>query len=482
MGGGLLDVVSESDNDDSWFFDFMKHPKPVVLNFDYNAELKQSLFFFNALIGTQQHPMGVAGVGLNPENVIKKLTSRKLTPNSKLWILNESGDILISMVQNEINMNITTLLPAIIKSNILSKTERDVIPNVMWEGRNFELAKMKIGTTGYSILVAAPIDELTVLLKPIKVNTILFGVVFFIITLFIVLLITSTIVNPIKQLTSLSRKYASGDFTVTIDQSLIRNDEIGELSIALNMMKEQISRIINQVKSSANVVSVGSNVLLNSSTELQSRSAQQAAATEEVSASMEEMSSSITQNANNSKQTANIMDKAAKDTEEGGKIVYKTVEAIKNINEKVKIIEEIAMQTNILALNAAVEAARAGEHGKGFAVVAAEVRKLAERSRVSAIEINELANQSVDVAEHAGKTFTELVPLIRKAHDLVREISAASVEQDLGAQQVSKAIIDLDQVSQQNAQTSSSISDLTKEFVHEVELLQKAIDMFKINE
>ena len=199
-----------------------------------------------------------------------------------------------------------------------------------------------------------------------------------------------------------------------------------------------------------------------------------------VSASMEEMSSNISQNATNAKQTEDIMYKASRETETGGKIVGETVEAIKNINENVKIIEEIANQTNILALNAAVEAARAGEHGKGFAVVAAEVRKLAERSKTSALEINELATRSVSVAEQAGKIFTELVPVIKQSHVLVQEISAASNEQDIGAMQVNKAIMELDQVSQNNANSAESISSLTKEFVNEVIQLQEAISFFKL--
>ncbi len=482
-GNKLLDVVSESDPDDNWFFGLLKDGKKIVLNFDYNKEMDQTLFFFNALIGTAEQPLGTAGVGLKADNIIKEFNTRKLTQNSKLWLINSSGKVEISSIKEEIGKNIGTILPAGLTLQLLDKSNKKVIPDVNWDNNAYEFAKMSIGNTDFMIVVAAPTSELTLILNPIRTNTIFFGFIFFVITLGLVFLLTRSIVEPLRKITEIANEFSVGNLIPQIDEQLIkRTDEIGQLSMAFKEMKIQISRIIIQAMKSTSIVADGSQVLNSSSMQLSNRATQQSAATEEVSASMEEMSANISQNAVNAKQTESIVFKASKDAESGNAIINQTVEAIKNITVKVRIIEEIARQTNILALNAAVEAARAGDHGRGFAVVASEVRRLAERSRESAVDINQLASTSVGVAEDAGKIFTELVPVIQHSFRLVSEISAASAEQDIGASQVNKAISELDTVTQENANAAENILNLTQNFVEETQQLKEAISFFKLQE
>jgi methyl-accepting chemotaxis protein len=153
---------------------------------------------------------------------------------------------------------------------------------------------------------------------------------------------------------------------------------------------------------------------------------------------------------------------------------------MKEIANKISIIEEIARQTNLLALNAAIEAARAGEHGKGFAVVATEVRKLAERSQIAAGEINKLSAASVDVAEKAGEMLTRIVPDIQKTAELISEINAASNEQNAGAEQINKAIQQLDKVIQQNAAATEEMASTSEELSSQAEQLMDVLEFFKI--
>ena len=195
---------------------------------------------------------------------------------------------------------------------------------------------------------------------------------------------------------------------------------------------------------------------------------------------MEEMTSSIQQNADNAQQTNKIAAKAAEDAQASGEAVGKTVSAMKEIAEKINIIEEIARKTDLLALTAAVEAARAGEHGKGFAVVASEVRKLAERSQTAAAEISKLSSGGVSLAEGAGQMLAKLVPDIRKTAELVQEISASSNEQNTGTAQINKAIQQLDQIIQQNAAASEEMASTSVELSSQAEQLQKTIGFFKL--
>ncbi|MBU4262380.1 MAG: PAS domain-containing protein [Proteobacteria bacterium] len=289
-----------------------------------------------------------------------------------------------------------------------------------------------------------------------------------------------------KLLVNLER-LATGDLAV--DAIVAASDEntaaiaqnFENISSALNSMVAKLREIVGEVMSAADNVAAGSQELSASAQEMSQGATEQAAAAEEASSSMEEMSSNIRQSADNAMQTEKIAIKSAGDAQEGGKAVNQTVGAMKEIAGKISIIEEIARQTNLLALNAAIEAARAGEHGKGFAVVASEVRKLAERSQKAAAEISELSSASVEVAEKAGDMLSKMLPDIQKTAELVQEISAATREQDTGAEQINKAIQQLDQVIQQNAGATEEMSSTAEELSSQAEQLQSVIAFFKID-
>ena len=196
--------------------------------------------------------------------------------------------------------------------------------------------------------------------------------------------ITRVIVRAVREGVSVAQSLAKGDFRVDINTS--RGDELGMLARAMESMVERLSGVVAEVRGAGENVAAGSEELSASSENVSQGAAEQAASVEEISSSVEEMASNIRQNAANAQQTEDIATRSAANARNGGKAVNEAVVAMRDIAEKISIVEEIARQTNLLALNAAIEAARAGDHGKGFAVVAAEVRKLAERSGQAAAE------------------------------------------------------------------------------------------------
>jgi methyl-accepting chemotaxis protein len=292
------------------------------------------------------------------------------------------------------------------------------------------------------------------------------------------IILTRSITGPVHKGVEFARKLSQGDLTAEVDVN--QKDELGILAQALRDMVQRLREVVTEVQSASDNVASGSEELSASAEQLSQGATEQAASVEEVSSSMEEMGSNIRQNADNATQTEKIALKAAQDAEAGGKAVVQAVGAMKNIAEKISIVEEIARQTNLLALNAAIEAARAGEHGKGFAVVAAEVRKLAERSGTAAAEISELSSSTVSVADQAGQMLTKLVPDIQRTAELVQEISAASNEQNAGAEQINKALQQLDQVIQQNASASEEMASTSEELSSQAEQLQSTISFFHL--
>ncbi len=292
-------------------------------------------------------------------------------------------------------------------------------------------------------------------------------------------IISALITRPIVKTVDLAKTIADGDLTKSIQAD--QDDEVGQMTEALSRMVKKLRQIVSEIISGSNNIASASTQISSSSQQMSQGANEQASSVEEITSTIEQMTANIEQNTENSGQTEKIAAIAQHGILDVSKQSQDTVNANKLISEKINIITDIAFQTNILALNAAVEAARAGEHGRGFAVVAAEVRKLAEKSKVAAEEIVGQAKNSYDLAEQAGKKMKEILPEVEKTTQLVQEIYSASQEQNNGASQINNAIQQLNTVTQQNAAASEELATSAEEMSSQAEQLKNLVGFFKVD-
>ena len=351
----------------------------------------------------------------------------------------------------------------------------------MWEGhKKIQYSKYVDEIESY-IAVSLYEDEMLQMLKHLR-NILITSIILSILIMIalINIFISKSITLPIQKGVNFAKKISGGDLTAEIDVN--QQDEIGILANSLTQMVEKLREIVSGINRGAVEIATASQQISIGSQQLSQGANSQAATAEEVSSSMEQMAANILQNTENAVQTEKISLQAKQSMdlmEVSGK---KSITSIKDIAGKITIINDIAFQTNILALNAAVEAARAGEQGRGFAVVAAEVRKLAERSKIAADEIAFISNNSVSVAQESDKLINSLTPEIERTAKLVQEIASASDEQSSGVGQVNNALNDLNQIIQQNAASAEELATNAEELASQSEQLKILTSFFRMNE
>jgi methyl-accepting chemotaxis protein len=336
-------------------------------------------------------------------------------------------------------------------------------------------------SNGWSLAVSAPENVIFA-----QVDTFLkILVTYFLFTLaalaFIVWLLTLKMISrPLKQLIDITKNIAAGKLYSRISYS--SDDEVGQATAALNSMSDKLKDIIKSIQEGASSIEQGGSQIKISAEQIASGANEQASASEEISSSMEEMVATINQNSDSAKHTEHLALDIARNINKVGEATNKSLSSINIITDKIKIIGEIAERTDLLAINAAIEAARAGASGKGFTVVASEVRKLAEKSQNSAVEIDSYSAQSVGATKEASDLMEGLMPNIQKNAGLMREIAAASSEQLAGAEQINKAIQELSSVTQQNSASSEELASSSEELANQAQMLKKSVSFFKLTE
>lgn len=426
----------------------------------------------------EQEVIGILFVGIPEKNMasIKKLFSEKrYFETGYPFIVDKSGELIVHSTHEGTSIAQEKFFKDILEfGSVNGKTDYE------WEGEDKIQYFTYLPEMESYIVVSIYKEEMMVMM--VKLRGVLIVAILFNLLVVILLsyLLGRSLSANIQKAVDFAEKIAEGDLTAELD--IRQKDEVGVLSNALTLMVAKLRDIVSSISTGAVEIAAASQQISDGSQVLSQGANAQAAAAEEVASSMEEMAANIVQNSHNAIETERMSLQAKQSMglmEVSGR---KSFDSIQNIAGKISIINDIAFQTNILALNASVEAARAGEHGRGFAVVAAEVRKLAEHSKIAADEIALISKESLSVTKETESVIISLTPEITRTAELVQEIAASSGEQSDGVNQVNNALNDLNNIIQQNAASSEELATSSEELAGQADQLKLMISYFKTKE
>jgi methyl-accepting chemotaxis protein len=345
---------------------------------------------------------------------------------------------------------------------------------------------------GANALAAAKHKDVMASVERARTTLVVATLAALLIAVLVVWRVTAVITAPVHEMREKLALVGEGDFTQRIENRSA--DEVGQVAEALNATLEKVSKALGEVRSVATQLTASATELHSSATEISAGASEQASGFEETAASLEEITSTVRTTSENAQQATTLASDSRGAAENGQQVVDTAISAMTDLSKSsrqiadiITTIDEIAFQTNLLALNAAVEAARAGEQGRGFAVVANEVRNLAQRSATSAREIKALIQGSlakvdsgVQLVNQSGEALRGIVNAVKRVSGLMGDIATASKEQSQGVEQVNKAVLQMDQITQRNAAQTEELTATADRLSASARHLEQTVARFKL--
>lgn len=429
--------------------------------------------------------MGVAGVDVCLDELQELNTGFKYLKSGYGIVLSNQGIVVAHPNKEYIGKPVSAVYPedsAQIKSAVASGAALSMELNSQTvkavANHFFVPIKVSKSLPAWSVCAVAPVSETMAKANSILWLSLIAGAAGLVILWIVISVLAATIVKPILQSANIAREVAEGNLTG--NSVITANDEIGMMMQSLNDMRQKLRFMVHNIIVSSHTISHAGKQLNESAHQLSQATSLQAASLEEISSSMEQMNAAIQQTTDNSVATEKISIASSQKITEIEKASQQNIISAQFISEKIRAIDDISNKTNILALNASIEAARAGENGRGFAVVADEVRKLAESSKTAALDIITLtANSKID-AENAGILMEKMIPEAQETFRLVKEITAASIEQSAGVDQINSAVQQVNTIIQQNASSAQELAGNSNELVSQAEDLINLVSAFRI--
>jgi len=456
----------------------MDNPKETIME-PYNDRTTGILETTVAYpIMTNNEFSGLIGIDITLEHFQKVIKNINLYKNGYAFLLSNGASYIYHPDSTAIGSSFKDLNPTEDSLNHISERiakgeeflsydkHTDTNDDVL-----FFLTPLYIGNTGtpWSLGVIVYMSDVLKDANKVIRNTVIVGILGLFVMLIVMAWFTNNVFNSINKGIAFAHEISSGNLTAKLDVN--SKDELGVLADALRTTMSRFKEMVNDMKKSAAQMTEFSQILNDRSNYYAQYSQAQKKAEEEVSAALKDMSDNIRMSHSNTSTTKAISQNAMAELNKGNEMIIKTVEAMKEISNRISVIGEIASKTDLLAINAAIEASRAGTHGVGFAVVAGEVRKLSEKSAQAAGQITQLTQNGLDISVQTGDMIKLLLPEIEKTANLVEKIAELSNEQTANIDNIIRAMNELSGISQQNSdiviqmgQNANDLNQLAQNF------------------